>query len=131
MRYPGVMHAKIVLAVSAVVVSALALACGASQPAPSTTAPAGTGGIGQGADPTGTFPVQGSTVTSGAPASPIEGNCRAGTPNVAATDLDKCLDSCKGMDDTVPPGSRCISAKASCTSQCNTKFTSPGVRRAP
>ncbi|MBS2015538.1 MAG: hypothetical protein JST00_21810 [Deltaproteobacteria bacterium] len=115
------MQIKIASSIAALSAS-FALACGATPPAPSTTAPAGTGGIGQGADPTGTFPVQGPTVTSGAPASPIEGKCREGAPSAAATDLEKCMDSCKGMDDTVPLGSRCISAKASCTSQCNTKF---------
>lgn len=88
----------------------------------STTAPAGTGGIGQGADPMGMFPVQGSSVTSGAPASPMEGGCREGSPRADARDLDACLDSCRGKDDTVPLGSRCISAKASCTSQCDQKF---------
>src|SRR5687767_10233153 len=98
-----------------VIVSTLALAsiaaCGGSAPSPSdpsttsttsTTAPAGTGGISHAADPTGSFPVQGSSVQSGAPASPIEGGCREGTPRPDARDLDACLDSCKGKDDTVP-----------------------------
>ena len=117
-------HAKIAIAFSAAAVASFALACG-SPPVPptSTTAPAGTGGIGHGADPSGSFPSHGgATVTSGAPASPIEGKCPEGSPRSDATDREKCLDSCKGQDDTVPLGSRCISAKASCTSLCNQKF---------
>lgn len=106
-------------------VVSLTAACGASTPStepPHATAPAGTGGIAQPGDPTGTFPSQGGTAISGAPASPMEGGCKGGTINAQAKDLDACLDGCKGQDDTVPPGSRCISAKASCTSQCRTKF---------
>jgi len=124
MRYLGEMNAKLALFVSSAALASFALACG-SPPVPptSTTAPAGTGGIGHGADPMGTFPTQGGmTVTSGAPASPMEGRCPEGSPRADATDREKCLDSCKGMDDTVPLGSRCISAKASCTSLCNQKF---------
>lgn len=123
MRYLEEMNAKLALFVSSAALASFALACG-SPPVPpsSTSAPAGVGGVGQGGDPSGAAPAQGSTVTSGAPASPMEGGCREGAPKSDAPDLAKCLDSCKGMDDTVPLGSRCISAKASCTSLCNTKF---------
>jgi hypothetical protein len=64
----------------------------------------------------------GTKPASGAPASPTEGKCKSGEPLAGAKDYDSCLTSCKGLDDQVPPGSRCISAKNSCVSQCNTKY---------
>lgn len=68
-------------------------------------------------------PGSGLKPTSEAPGSPADGgHCKSGRPDVTADSLDKCLASCRGQDDTVPPGSRCISPAASCASQCNAKF---------
>ena len=68
-------------------------------------------------------PAEGIKPTSEAPASPADGGkCKSGAPSPKATTLDACLDSCKGMDSTVPPDSRCISAKTSCAAQCTAKF---------
>ena len=68
-------------------------------------------------------PAEGIKPTSAAPASPADGGkCKSGAPSPKATTLDACLDSCKGMDSTVPPDSRCVSAKTSCASQCTAKF---------
>jgi hypothetical protein len=53
---------------------------------------------------------------------PTEGKCKSAEMPAAAKDYDSCLNGCKGLDDKVPPGSKCISAKTSCVSQCSTKY---------
>jgi|GEM_PF-4877808 len=85
-------------------------------------APAGTGGISQPADPTGTMPMQETSSQSAAPASPMEGKCKSGEPQASAKDLAECKKSCQGLDETVPPGSRCIPARTSCAMACDQKF---------
>ncbi|MDB4940524.1 MAG: hypothetical protein JWP97_58 [Labilithrix sp.] len=68
-------------------------------------------------------PADGVVPATAGPATPADGgNCKSGNPRGDAKTIDTCLDSCKGLDDTVPPGSRCISAKTSCAMQCRTKF---------
>ena len=77
-------------------------------------------------DPAAAMPgSEGTKPTSGAPASPMEGKCKSAEPQPSAKDFDSCLTSCKGLDDQAPPGSKCIPAKTSCISQCNTKYKKP------
>ena len=38
------------------------------------------------------------------------------------TDRVSCLESCRGLDDTVPLGSRCLSQYADCSLKCESKF---------
>ena len=64
----------------------------------------------------------GTTPSSGAPASPAEGKCKSGDAPASAKDYDACLSGCRGLDDRVPEGSKCIPAKTSCIAQCSTKF---------
>ena len=64
----------------------------------------------------------GTTPSSGAPASPAEGKCKSGDAPASAKDYDACLGGCRGLDDRVPEGSKCIPAKTSCIAQCSTKF---------
>ena len=67
-------------------------------------------------------PSEATKPSSGAPASPAEGKCKSGEAPAAAKDYDACLSGCRGLDDRVPEGSRCIPAKTSCIAQCGTKF---------
>jgi hypothetical protein len=60
-----------------------------------------------------------------APASPMEGACPEGPPRGAARDRTSCIESCRGYDDTVPLGSRCITQYADCTLKCEEKFANP------
>jgi hypothetical protein len=70
----------------------------------------------------GNVPAEGGMrVGSGAPASPIEGACPQAAPLPSATDRTSCMKSCQGLDEAVPPGSRCISQRESCTTQCASK----------
>ena len=87
-----------------------------------TTGTTGTGGPMSPGDPGSASPSGGNPPTSGAPASPMEGKCKSGDLPPAAKDLQQCLEGCRGQDETVPVGSRCISARASCNAQCNQKF---------
>jgi predicted small lipoprotein YifL len=64
----------------------------------------------------------GTKPSSGAPASPAEGKCKSGEAPASAKDYDACLSGCRGLDDRVPEGSKCIPAKTSCIAQCSTKF---------
>ena len=109
-------------------------ACGGNEPAkdPSSESTSPTSGItstpsaaGPG-DSAAAMPAsEGAKPAAGAPASPMEGKCKSGAPAASVKDFDSCLSSCKGLDDQVPPGSRCISAKTSCVAQCNTKYKKP------
>lgn len=73
--------------------------------------------------PSGIQPNGGTTwSTSPSPASPMEGGCADGQPRGAATDRVSCLESCRGYDDTVPLGSRCLSQYADCSLKCEEKF---------
>lgn len=122
---------KLLLASPAVATMLALAACGGS-PTPandpnasSSTGVTGNVGPASPGDPTGTANAGETKPTSGAPASPLEGKCKSGDAPAEAKDADACLKGCQGLDDTVPPGSRCISAKASCASQCRTKFKQP------
>jgi len=66
----------------------------------------------------------GPTVTSGAPASPMEGECPRAKPPLTDYGRTECVKSCRGLDETVPVGSKCASQYESCTAQCNRKFRS-------
>jgi hypothetical protein len=52
------------------------------------------------------------------PASPMVGSCKHGDPSPAARDLRACLKSCRGLDDQVPLGSRCVPAMDQCRAKC-------------
>jgi hypothetical protein len=76
--------------------------------------------------PSGIEPNAGSTgTTSASPASPMEGACADGEPRGGTTDRISCLESCRGYDDMVPLGSRCISQYADCSLKCEEKFSRP------
>lgn len=112
------------------VITLLAACAGSPTPvadpnASSSTGISGSTGPASPGDPTGTTHPGDTKPTSGAPASPMEGKCKSGDAPAEAKDLDACLKGCQGLDDTVPVGSRCIPAKVSCNSQCNTKFKKP------
>jgi hypothetical protein len=59
---------------------------------------------------------------SGAPASPAEGKSKSGESPKGVTDLKACLSGCDKLDDTVPPGSKCLPARVGCKQQCNQTF---------
>ena len=61
-------------------------------------------------------------VSSGAPASMMEGACPQAAPLPSATDRTSCMKSCRGMDENVPAGSKCISERQSCATQCASKY---------
>lgn len=63
--------------------------------------------------------------TSPSPASPMEGACPEGEPRGGMTDRVSCLESCRGQDDAVPLGSRCLSQYADCSLKCEEKFSRP------
>jgi len=119
--------------VASVVALALALAAcggGSHQPASAPTAPSQTTTTGATVDigpsagaPPGIAPSGGTvTATSPSPASPMEGACPEGEPRGGMTDRVSCLESCRGLDDTVPLGSRCLSQYADCSLKCEAKF---------
>ena len=96
-----------------------------NQPSETTTTGAEVD-VGQGSPdaPTGVQPNGGRTwTTSPSPASPMLGGCAEGEPRGAARDRVSCIESCRGYDDTVPPGSTCISQYADCNLKCETKFS--------
>jgi hypothetical protein len=110
----------------------LALAACSSQRSPAkeptsmtqTTGVAVESGPASPGDPSGLTPESGVKATSGSGASPMEGGCPRGEPSPTAQDHASCVKSCRGMDSTVPLGSRCLSEAASCISRCQ-KFTPP------
>ena len=120
---------------SVVSVAALALAlaaCGGGSyrpaNAPSETTSTGatvdtspTAGAPAGIEPNGATV----TATSPSPASPMEGACPTGEPRGGMTDRVSCLASCRGLDDAVPLGSRCLSQYADCSLKCEEKFSRP------
>ena len=119
--------------VTSVVALALALgACGggtyhrANAPSQTTTTGA-TVDVGPSAGaPPGIASAPGTvTTTSSSPASPMEGACPEGEPRGGMTDRVSCLESCRGLDDTVPLGSRCLSQYADCSLKCEEKFSRP------
>jgi hypothetical protein len=129
LRYTRALTAPI----TSVATLALALAaCGGTyrranapgQPSETTTTGAAVDvGPGSPDAPSGVQPNSGSTwTTSPAPASPMLGGCPEGEPRGAANDRVSCLESCRGFDDTVPLGSRCISQYADCNLKCEAKF---------
>lgn len=67
-------------------------------------------------------PTTTSSSTDAAPSTSSDSGCKEGAAPATATDLDACLAGCEGLESTVPSGAKCLSAKASCTVQCNTKF---------
>lgn len=71
----------------------------------------------------GNSPAEGGIrVSSGAPASTMEGACPQAAPIPNAIDRTSCMKSCQGLDEAVPPGSSCISQRQSCTTQCASKY---------
>jgi hypothetical protein len=122
------MRTQLVLALSILTLTACG---GSSTPANDPTA-SGTTGVGgtvggqsSPGDPMGNTPTDETKPTSGAPASPMEGKCKSGPAPIEAKDLESCQKGCQGLDDTVPPGSRCVSAKTQCGINCQTKFKKP------
>ena len=70
-------------------------------------------------DPTGNTPeLSGTTVSSGAPASQMEGACSQGSPGPNAQTAHDCIKSCRGLDEAVPTGSKCMSQYESCATKC-------------
>lgn len=99
------------------------VACGGSTPPPEPPPTGSVTSTTTATETTTTTPASSatpaSTTTSAAPSG---GQCKSGEPPANATDLDSCKAGCQALDDSVPPGTRCISARASCVSQCNTKY---------
>ena len=90
-----------------------------------TTGVAAEVGPGASGDPSGASAAKGGIrVSSGAPASMMEGACPQAAPNPNATDRTSCMKSCQGLDEAVPQGSSCISQRQSCTTQCASKYDS-------
>lgn len=56
------------------------------------------------------------------PGTPTDSGCKAAAAPTGSKDLESCLAGCNGLSDSVPAGARCISAKSSCTVQCNATF---------
>lgn len=63
------------------------------------------------------------SVTSGAPASPMEGSCPEGHPSINARDLSTCTSSCRGLDTATPPTSICVSAYDRCMIECRSSYS--------
>jgi hypothetical protein len=135
------MQTTLIHATTASVVMLALAACGGNQrpaepPTQTTTTTGGTTGVsGMGGpfspgDPMGISP-SGTTTTSGAPASPMEGGCPDSPMPAGASDLRSCWDGCQGLDETVPVGSSCMSSRASCMAKCNTSYAEPGNRGTP
>jgi hypothetical protein len=71
----------------------------------------------------GNSPAEGGIrVSSGAPASMMEGACPQAAPLPSAKDRGACMKSCQGLDEAVPQGSKCISQRQSCETQCASKY---------
>jgi hypothetical protein len=106
--------------------------CGGSQkPAKAPTSMTETtgvsmeGGPAAPGDPSGAVPEGSPKVTSGSVASPMEGGCERGEPRADASDLESCIDSCRGQNETVPLGSACLSQWESCVKQCRARTYGP------
>jgi len=85
----------------------------------STTGVVVENGVRSPGDPMGNKPeLSGTTVSSGAPASQMEGACPQGTPDPNAETAHDCIKSCQGLDEAVPAGSKCMSQYASCATKC-------------
>jgi hypothetical protein len=52
----------------------------------------------------------------------MEGNCPSGGSLATATDRVDCLHHCRGLDETVPLGSRCASHRVACEAECRARF---------
>jgi hypothetical protein len=115
-------------AVSAAVATLVLVACGASRrPAdePSTTTTTGVSvesGPATPGDPAGLTPSGGPSVNSAAPATPMEGNCPSGGAPVHARDRADCTRHCRGLDEAVPIGSRCVSSRVACEQDCEARY---------
>lgn len=72
-------------------------------------------------DPMGNIPQVGGPTSSGGPASPMEGDCPRGDPDPNAESAHDCVKSCRGQDEAVPVGSKCMSQYESCVNQCLTR----------
>jgi hypothetical protein len=90
---------------------------------PTSTGVSTTSGPASPGDPMGVTPeVGGPGVTSAAPASPMEGNCPQGGSMADARDRADCQRRCRGMDEAVPLGSHCLSARVACEADCEARF---------
>jgi hypothetical protein len=88
-----------------------------------TTGVAAESGPGASGVTSGNAPAEGGIrVSSGAPASMMEGACPQAAPLPSARDRAACMKSCRGLDEAVPPGSKCISQRQSCETQCASKY---------
>jgi len=52
----------------------------------------------------------------------MEGSCPSGGSLATATDRADCVKHCRGMDEAVPLGSRCVSARVACEAECDARF---------
>lgn len=111
-------------------IAALALAaCGASRQQPAdaprsettTTSVVVESGPATPGVPAGA-PQGGVTSTSRSPASPMEGSCPQAMIHTNAFDRADCVRHCRGLDENVPVGSKCVSQYEACTAQCNRQF---------
>ena len=88
-----------------------------------TTGVSTTSGPASPGDPTGLTPERGGVgVTSAAPAEPMEGNCPLGGSPSDARDRAACARHCRGMDESVPLGSHCLSQRVACEAECEARF---------
>ncbi len=118
-----------VLGVTAVLASAACTNNANRQPANEPLSRADTTGVATETGPgasgvtSGNSPAEGGLrVSSGAPASMMEGACPQAAPLPTAKDRAACMKSCQGLDEAVPQGSKCISQRQSCTTQCASKW---------